>query len=818
MGFIFGGDTGQSQADVTDARKRLAAAMLQQGTDTSPIQSPWEGAARMAQALMGGLAVRKQGELQSAADAQAISAITGQPYTPPEKPAGFLSSIFGGNKAADPGATGSSMPKVDASGNVAATPTSGGLPSSFLTAVDRTEGAGGYDTLYGNAQKNGPFAGTDVTRMPIRDVIAFTDPSGPYAQSVKSQTGRVATPVGRYQVVGTTLRNAVGALGLDPNAPFDQNAQDAVGAYLARQRIASADSLPGQMAALRQEWHGFKNVPDEQLAQVVADLRSGNGAIPPMDVASANPPAGMPSTSPIQPPPVNPPAPAPQPGYVDPAITTAGRPDAPPMPQAAAPGEVASLDPSIGIPMPGAAGQMRASAPAQPIAPQGAPQAALSPLPSSTVGPTPNVAGVPPVGMPASQIPPEFQNSPQLMNADPNKGILQAILGGSPASPEQVAQAQQSGQARLTQALVGATPPPSANPMADPRAQALVKAINNPNASPQVKAMAAQSLQTLMRPPEYGFQTLPDGTVLRSDPRTGTVQPIYQSTPKPIEVNGRLVGADGKVIADFSNGQWERMSDGTLYNKSTGEFRQAPEGASGEKFYGSTVPYYDKDGNLRYRQLSDRGGGKDLDLGPGATAAPTTRTVDTGTELITLGPGGQEVKRTTKQNYEAAKDTAQGSTEGKAAGEAVSSLPADLMQADQTIKNIDELLTSKGLDSIVGSVDQFRPSWTMGADGRDALTRLKQLQGGAFLQAYGLLKGGGQITEVEGGKAQDAMARMDRSLDEPHFRAALKDFRDAVEQGVAKMKERAKVAAPSAPADPTVVPTDVPGVTIRRKN
>ncbi|MGO7589947.1 lytic murein transglycosylase [Rhizobium leguminosarum] len=815
MGFLFGGDTGQSQESVTDARKRLAAAMLQQGTNTGPIQSPWEGAARMAQALMGGLAIRKQGEAEQAGMAEGMAALTGQPYTPPEKPAGFLSSIFGGNKDANPGATGSSMPKVDASGNVAATPTSGGLPSSFLTAVDKTEGAGGYDTLYGNAQKNGPFAGTDVTRMPIRDVIAFTDPSGPYAQSVKSQIGRVATPVGRYQVVGTTLRNAVGALGLDPNAPFDQNAQDAVGAYLARQRIASADSLPGQIAALRQEWHGFKNVPDEQLAQVVADLRSGNGAIPPVDVASANPPAGMPSAPPIQAPPVNPPAPPPTPGYVDPMIAPNA---APPMPQqTAAPGEVASLDPSIGIPMPGAAGQMRASAPAQPMPPQGAPQAALSPLPSSTVGPTPNVASVPPVGMPSSQIPPEFQNSQQLMNADPNKGIMPALLGGSPASPEQVAQAQQSGQARLAQALGSASPQQAANPMASPRAQALVNVLSNPNVPAPMKAMAAQSLQTLMKPPEYGFQTLPDGTVLRSDPRTGTVQPIYQSTPKPTEVNGRLVGADGKVIADFSNGQWERMSDGTLYNKSTGEIRQAPGGAGGEKFYGSTVPYYDKDGNLRYRQLGDKGGGKDLDFGPGATAAPTTRTVDTGTELITLGPGGQEVKRTTKENYEAAKDTAQGSTEGKAAGEAVSSLPADLMQADQTIKNIDELLTSKGLNSIVGSVDQFRPSWTMGADGRDALTRLKQLQGGAFLQAYGLLKGGGQITEVEGGKAQDAMARMDRSLDEPHFRAALKDFRDAVEQGVAKMKERAKVAAPATPADPAVVPTDVPGVTIRRR-
>ncbi|TAX71814.1 lytic murein transglycosylase [Rhizobium leguminosarum] len=815
MGFIFGGDTGQSQESVTDARKRLAAAMLQQGTNTGPIQSPWEGAARMAQALMGGLAIRKQGEAEQAGMAEGMAALTGQPYTPPEKPAGFLSSIFGGSKAANPGATGSSMPKVDASGNVAATPTNGPLPASFLAAVDHEEGAGNYDTLFGHAQKNGPFAGTAVSTMPIRDVIAFTDPSGPYAQSVKDQIGRVATPVGRYQVVGTTLRNAVGALGLDPNAPFDKNAQDAVGAYLARQRIASADSLPGQIAALRQEWHGFKNVPDEQLAQVVADLRSGNGAIPPVDVASANPPAGMPSAPPIQPPPVNPPAPPPTPGYVDPMIAPSA---APPMPQqTAAPGEVASLDPSIGIPMPGAAGQMRASDPAQAMPPQAGPQAALSPLPSSTVGPTPNVAGVPPVGMPSSQIPPEFQNSQQLMNADPNKGIMPALLGGSPASPEQVAQAQQSGQARLAQALNSASPQQSANPMANPRAQALVNVLSNPNVPAPMKAMAAQSLQTLMKPPEYGFQTLPDGTVLRSDPRTGTVQPIYQSTPKPTEVNGRLVGADGKVIADFSNGQWERMSDGTLYNKSTGEIRQAPGGAGGEKFYGSTVPYYDKDGNLRYRQLGDKGGGKDLDFGPGATAAPTTRTVDTGTELITVGPGGQEVKRTTKQNYEAAKDTAQGSTEGKAAGEAVSSLPADLMQADQTIKNIDELLTSKGLNSIVGSVDQFRPSWTMGADGRDALTRLKQLQGGAFLQAYGLLKGGGQITEVEGGKAQDAMARMDRSLDEPHFRAALKDFRDAVEQGVAKMKERAKVAAPSAPADPAVVPTDVPGVTIRRR-
>ncbi|MDC7745030.1 hypothetical protein [Rhizobium binxianense] len=524
----------------------------------------------MAQALMGGLAIRKQGEMEQAGMAQGLAALTGQPYTPPEKSDGFLSSIFGGNKG-NPGATGSSMPKVDASGNVALPSTGGDLPQSFLAAIDKTEGAGDYDTLFGHAQKDGPFAGTAISQMPIRDVLAFTDPSGAYAQFVKGKVGRVATPVGKYQTVGTTLRSAVGALGLDPNAPYDKATQDRVASYLARQRIASADTLPGKIQALRAEWQGFKNVPDSEMAQIVADLQSGAMAPTGTQVASANPATVAPPASPIQPPVIPPPS-APTPGYRDPMVTTAGRPDVPPMPPAAsAPGEVASLDPSVGIPMPGAAGQMRASDPAQVMPPRAGQQSALPPLPTSTVGPTPNVASVPSVADPRSQIPPEFQRSPQLMNADPNKGILQAILGGgSPASPEQVAQAQQSGQARLAQALDNA-PQQAPNAMANPRVQALVQAISNPNVPPQMKAMAAQQLQVLMKPPEYGFETLPDGTVLRSDPRTGTVAPIYQATPKPVEVNGRLVDpVSGRVIADYSNRQVSTV-DGTVIDNTTGQ-------------------------------------------------------------------------------------------------------------------------------------------------------------------------------------------------------------------------------------------------------
>ncbi|TCB58993.1 hypothetical protein E0J20_11615 [Rhizobium leguminosarum bv. viciae] len=96
---IFGGDTGKTQGDLGDQRKRLAYAMLQQGMDASPIQSPWQGAARLAQALMGGLELRQQNEEQRAATAEAPAAPMGAPSAPPAKPPGFLSSLFGGNEA-----------------------------------------------------------------------------------------------------------------------------------------------------------------------------------------------------------------------------------------------------------------------------------------------------------------------------------------------------------------------------------------------------------------------------------------------------------------------------------------------------------------------------------------------------------------------------------------------------------------------------------------------------------------------------------------------------------------------------------------------
>jgi hypothetical protein len=93
---ISGGNTGRKQSDIDDQRKQLAYAMLQQGMDMSPVQSPWEGVARLAEGGLGGWAVRQQRQAQQAGAGQGAVAPTGQPSTPAPASPGFLSLFFGG--------------------------------------------------------------------------------------------------------------------------------------------------------------------------------------------------------------------------------------------------------------------------------------------------------------------------------------------------------------------------------------------------------------------------------------------------------------------------------------------------------------------------------------------------------------------------------------------------------------------------------------------------------------------------------------------------------------------------------------------------
>jgi len=151
------------------------------------------------------------------------------------------------------------------------------------------------------------------------------------------------------------------------------------------------------------------------------------------------------------------------------------------------------------------------------------------------------------------------------------------------------------------------------------------------------------------------------------------------------------------------------------------------------------------------------------------------------------------------QGQQAAAQAA-GKVTGETAAEAKTTLPDVKAKAEQDIANIDALLSHKGLSSAVGlkgasqlfgALDE--PIAGTEAAGFNAL--LNQLKGGTFLQAYQDLKGGGQITEVEGQKAEQAKARLSTAQSEEEFKKALNEYKGIIQKGLDRFSAKAGAAS-----------------------
>lgn len=76
-----------------DARRKYGYGMIQSGMDTSPIQSPWQGAARLAQALVGGWAINQADESEKTADKKRSDALAQAMAEPdPQKRIGLIAA------------------------------------------------------------------------------------------------------------------------------------------------------------------------------------------------------------------------------------------------------------------------------------------------------------------------------------------------------------------------------------------------------------------------------------------------------------------------------------------------------------------------------------------------------------------------------------------------------------------------------------------------------------------------------------------------------------------------------------------------------
>lgn len=258
----------------------------------------------------------------------------------------------------------------------------------------------------------------------------------------------------------------------------------------------------------------------------------------------------------------------------------------------AKPQEVASLDQSIG--MPGAASEVQRTAP-QPPSNAMVSTASNQPAQAPQLPPPVNVASAPvppnapstPAGLMSSQIPAEFQGSAQLMNADPGKGILPVLLGGSPASQEQVAQARALGNQ------------PQAPSQTDRRAQ-IAALLQNPYTQEAGQQMLmeeyqrqqdAQNLilkQRLQQSDPKYRQDLEKGSIELENLRNPKISPAEQQRidlerqkfdldrNKPTEVNGRLIGPDGKVVYESPRDPMKVGAKETVIDPATGKVIYQP--------------------------------------------------------------------------------------------------------------------------------------------------------------------------------------------------------------------------------------------------
>ena len=104
---------------------------------------------------------------------------------------------------------------------------------TFRPQVSQRESGGDPNALLNFSQREGgPFAGVNVTDMTVNQAIEFAKPGGPYANYSREQVGRVATPMGEYQIVGATLRQARDDMGLTGDEVMTPELQEQIAQHL----------------------------------------------------------------------------------------------------------------------------------------------------------------------------------------------------------------------------------------------------------------------------------------------------------------------------------------------------------------------------------------------------------------------------------------------------------------------------------------------------------------------------------------------------------------------------------------------------------
>jgi hypothetical protein len=152
---------------------------------------------------------------------------------------------------------------------------------------------------------------------------------------------------------------------------------------------------------------------------------------------------------------------------------------------------------------------------------------------------------------------------------------------------------------------------------------------------------------------------------------------------------------------------------------------------------------------------------------------------------------GAETQQRNAADITAAAPLAAEKVKGEKQGQATTNLPVieqNTAYAQNILKNI---VTHPGLEADVG-LRSYLPV-VRGTDRANFRSLRNQINGTAFLQAFQTLRGGGQISNVEGDKATSAITRLnDPNIDKESFVQAANELYNILDVGLQRARGEAQ--------------------------
>lgn len=510
--FVWGKGGAQLTPEQIARQREIEDALLQRGVDTSPVASPWEGLARVANAAAGsfrrGRLIKAERE-NKAYDDQAFNTITGLLTGGGSSTAVPMSGAGAEVSAVEPA-------KVDMTGNQ--------VYSDFIDSVKTgITNPFGLAAVAATGKAESGYSPGNVNRT-------WSDPS---------ESGQPGTAGGIMSWRGPRLEALQAAGDMSPVGQAKFFLQEDPALITA---LNNAKSLDEAQRLMNRAWafRGYDRPGGEaarRMSLASRFLPSFQGQGGGTQVASLDPAAGMPATSPVAPPPVGAPASVPTPGYVDPRVMTDDQQPAP------------------------------ASAPVE--------TAALPPLPSRDVAAAPPVASVPPVQVaqaapPVVTAPNGAPIPPEVLKVLSDPRISQRTRG---IAELLIKQQQARQQAIMEQQLK----------QADPAYQADLRLKNaqyDQIANPRISPTDQENID--LNREKFKTEQENRGKLTAAEQADVDAQ------------NERLKFDREKFEREVDKGQWQKLTDGRLYNQTTGEFRDAPPAVPG-----SVPPKFDDISGLR---------------------------------------------------------------------------------------------------------------------------------------------------------------------------------------------------------------------------